>query len=255
MTYTFTVNATNAIGDGPSSAPVSATPSTVPGAPTGVTATSYANTKSVVSWTAPASNGGAAITGYTVTATDTTTPANGGQTASSSASPVTVTGLTNGDAYTFTVTATNGSGVGPASAPSAPATPATIPGAPTNVAGSSYANTQSVVSWTPPASNGGAAITNYTVTSSPGGFTCSTVGHLLHRDRPDQRIQLHLHRRGHQRAPAPVRLRPPRSRRPRPPCPVSPPVPWPRPPTSATNASVSWTAPTTTAGPRSPATR
>ena len=175
-TYAFIVNATNAIGDGPTSAQVLATPSTVPTAPTGVTATSFANTQSVVSWTVPASNGGAAITGYTVTATDTTTPANGGQTATSSASPTTVPGLTNGDAYTFTVTATNGSGVGPASAPSAPATPATIPGAPTNVAGSSYANTQSVVSWTPPASNGGAPITNYKVISSPGGFTCSTVG-------------------------------------------------------------------------------
>ena len=175
-TYTFTVFATNALGNGPASAPVSATPTTIPTAPLGVSATSFANTQSVVSWTAPASNGGAAISGYTVTATDTTTPANGGQTSSVAASPVTITGLTNGDAYTFTVTATNISGVSPASAPSAPATPATIPGAPTNVAGSSYANTQSVVSWTPPASNGGAPITKYTVTSSPGGFQCQTVG-------------------------------------------------------------------------------
>ena len=44
-------------------------------------------------------------TGFTVTATDVTTPANGGQTATGSASPITVTGLTNGDTYTFTVTA------------------------------------------------------------------------------------------------------------------------------------------------------
>jgi hypothetical protein len=42
-----------------------------------------------------------------VTASDTTNPANGGQTATGTASPLAVTGLTGGDAYSFTVTATN----------------------------------------------------------------------------------------------------------------------------------------------------
>jgi hypothetical protein len=49
-------------------------------------------------------------TGFTVTATDFTTPANGGQTATGKASPITVTGLTNGDTYTFTVTANTPAG-------------------------------------------------------------------------------------------------------------------------------------------------
>lgn len=47
------------------------------------------------------------VTGYTVTATDATDPSRGGQTARGAGSPINVTGLTPGDHYTFTVTATN----------------------------------------------------------------------------------------------------------------------------------------------------
>ena len=59
---------------------------TVPGAPTGASATP-GHGQATVSFTAPVSNGGATITGYTVTATDTTTPANGGQTGTGSDQP------------------------------------------------------------------------------------------------------------------------------------------------------------------------
>ena len=68
--------------------------------------------QATVSFSAPATNGGAAISSYTVTASP------GGRTATGSASPLTVTGLTNGTSYTFTVTATNALGTGPASAAS-----------------------------------------------------------------------------------------------------------------------------------------
>ncbi len=165
--YTFTVTATNAVGTGPASAasnPV--TPMTVPGAPTIGTATP-GNTQATVTWSAPADDGGSAITGYTVTAADSTTPANGGQTCAWSSGPLTctVTGLTNGDSYTFTVTATNAVGTGPASAASNPVTPMTVPGAPT-IGTATPGNTQTTVTWSAPADDGGSAITGYTVTAA-----------------------------------------------------------------------------------------
>jgi len=92
-----------------------------PGAPTAVTATA-GNTRADVSWAAPASDGGAAITGYTVTSTP------GARTCTTtSALACTVSGLTNGTEYTFTVTATNGVGTSTGSTPSAPVTPRFVP--------------------------------------------------------------------------------------------------------------------------------
>ena len=136
-----------------------------PGAPTIGTATP-ANTSASVAFTAPSSDGGSAITSYTVTAADSTTPANGNQTASGASSPITVTGLTNGDSYTFTVTATNGVGTGPASGASNAVTPdPTSPDAPT-IGTATPANTSASVVFSPPGSDGGSAIASYTVTAA-----------------------------------------------------------------------------------------
>jgi hypothetical protein len=90
-----------------------------PDPPTGVSAAAT-DGQAAVSFTAAANDGGSAITGYTVTA------APGGRQASGTASPITVTGLTDGTAYTFTVTATNGA-TSVASSPSASATPLAPP--------------------------------------------------------------------------------------------------------------------------------
>ncbi len=88
-----------------------------PGAPTGVSGTA-GDTQSVVSFTAPTFAGiPATITGFKVTSSS-------GQTATGSASPITVTGLTNGSAVTFTVQAQNAIGFGKASDASSSVTPA-----------------------------------------------------------------------------------------------------------------------------------
>ena len=181
--YTFTVQATNAVGLGDPSDPSAAViPTTVPDAPTAVSATSGAQSASVT-FTAPFDEG-SAITGYTVLATDTTTPANGGQTASSLTSPITVTGLVDGDSYTFVVTATTAVGAGTPSAPSNPVTPVTVPGVPA-IQTVAPGNSSATVTWTAPSSDGGSPVTGYTVvatdttTPADGGESCTwTTGPL-----------------------------------------------------------------------------
>jgi hypothetical protein len=126
--YTFKVTATNSVGTGlPSSSsnavtPTSSPSATVPGAPQNVTAVA-GNTKAAVSWSAPASNGGSAISSYVATSTP------GSKTCPWTTGPLTctVSGLTNGTSYTFVVRATNSVGTGPASAPSNAVTPTAGP--------------------------------------------------------------------------------------------------------------------------------
>ena len=146
----------------------------VPSAPVVGVATA-GDAQATVTFTAPASSGGAAIIagGYTVTASP------GGGSATGSSSPITVTGLTNGRSYTFKVTATNSVGIGIASAVSNSVTPTasplpleiTVPPLLTAAAGSAYSYTFTATGGTAP----------YTFASSgslPPGLTLSSAGVL-----------------------------------------------------------------------------
>ena len=171
-TYYFEVEAVDPGGTGGPSNQVDATPeaSTHPGPPGVLTAISEGGQVSL-SWLTPDSDGGAPIAGYEVF--EGTSPGGEG-TAPVDAVPVvgtnyTVTGLTDGSTYYFTVVAENAVGLGSASN-EASAMPVSPPGRPAGlqcVAGSH----QVVVTWTPTLSTGGSPITGYEVfegTSSGG---------------------------------------------------------------------------------------
>ncbi|TKH45054.1 adhesin [Paenibacillus terrae] len=115
-TYYFVVQATNPAGESTASNEVSETPKTVPSSPTDVTVTA-GDKQATVSFNTPVENGGSPITRYEVTASP------GNITAIGTASPITVTGLSNDTTYTFTVKAENGAGSSAASAVSKEVTP------------------------------------------------------------------------------------------------------------------------------------
>jgi hypothetical protein len=173
---TFTVNAVNAVGAGAASSPSSSvTTPGPPGAPTGVTGT-YGEYKVTVSFTAPASNGGSQITGYTVTAVR-ADGVGSSVTATGSASPIVVgsTAMTPTYAYTVTVTATNAVGTGPASTPVTPGGVVMgFPAPPTNVTAAA-GNGQATVSWVKPVHDGGYACSTYSVKNLITG-TMTTTG-------------------------------------------------------------------------------
>jgi hypothetical protein len=141
----------------------------VPGAPTIGTATNagtgrpYNNGAATVTFTAPSNVNGLPIISYLVTSSP------GGFTGTGASSPVTVTGLQSSTSYTFTVKALNSRGSGTASAASNSITATTVPQAPT-IGVATGGNALATVAYTAGAT-GGSAVTTFTATSSPGGFT------------------------------------------------------------------------------------
>ena len=148
QTYTFKVRAAN-------SASPSVTPATVPGAPTSLSAT-VSDQRVDLMWTAPASNGGATILRYEYELDFSGTWTSTGGTATST----TVTGLTNGQFYTFRVRALNRVGAGLASSSQSATPTATVvaPDAPFGLS-ATPGNQQVMLSWVQP--SGGAALPHY----------------------------------------------------------------------------------------------
>ena len=162
--YTFTVYATNPIGNSAnSSASTSITPADVPNAPTlNLVTAPTINTgptgSAIVNYSAPTDNGGAVITSYTAVSTP------GGITGSVSTAAsgtITVTGLTKGTAYTFVVFATNRVGNSANSNTSLSITPLTVPAAPTIGTSTAIGPNTATVTFTAPTDTGGTVITNY----------------------------------------------------------------------------------------------
>ena len=155
--YSFKVRAVNSVGAG-TPATASATPAGVPGTPGSFTATP-GDGQVELSWTAPASNG-AAIAKYQV-------QQDSGSWNDVTGTSHTASSLTNGTSYSFKVRAVNSVGAGtPATAS---ATPAAVPGTPGSLT-ATPGDGQVELSWTAPASNGGAAITKYQVQRDSGSW-------------------------------------------------------------------------------------
>jgi len=165
-TYYVSMQAQNAAGLSVRSDPrVAGTPSLLPTAPRNVAGTP-GNGQVSLSWDAPTGRGNSAIVDYQIWYSS-----GSGYTEfthdPSTATSATVTGLTNGTAYTFEVYAVNSDGTGPVSAASAPVTPATLPGAPT-IDSATAGNASVALAWTPPADDGGSPVTGYLITPSVG---------------------------------------------------------------------------------------
>ena len=168
----YRVSAINANGAGvPSNVDSATTGTTVPGAPTGLTATASGTTAINLSWSAPASTGGSAITGYKIEVSPNGTSGWTDQVANTNSTATTYahTGLGAGDTRHYRVSAINANGTGVPSNVDSATTGTTVPGAPTGLTATASGTTAINLSWSAPATTGGSAITGYKIESSSDG--------------------------------------------------------------------------------------
>lgn len=161
-TYTFQLVVSNSDG---SSTPLSSDSINLllpPTSPLNLKAVA-ADSSVILTWAAPADNGGAAVTSYTIEyRPDGTAAYNSPVSVAGTLLTKTISGLTNSTKYDFRVTAVT------SFAPSQPtsevsATPAAVPGVVTNLI-AVVSSGAVVISWVAPLNNGGSSITGYTIT-------------------------------------------------------------------------------------------
>lgn len=170
--YEIRIRATSAAGVGPASDPVTATPSSAPGAPVAFAAASGPQS-AVLTWSAPVSDGGQPITDYVVQyATSPSGPFLTFADGTSTSTTATVTGLVDTTAYVFRVAAVNPAGIGSWSSLSG-ATPLSAPSAPT-ITGITPGGSFLSVAFTAPASNGGSSVTGYQYRLDGGTWTTAS---------------------------------------------------------------------------------
>ena len=174
----YRVSAINTAGTGGASSSVRATTTaaTAPAAPTGLTAKPDGPTIINLSWTAPSRNGGVAITGYQIESSPTGTGdtwTNLVDNTKSTATTYAHTGLTAGTTRHYRVRAINSVDPGAWSNVDMATTAAvaTAPDAPTALTATADGQTTITLSWTAPASNGGAVIMGYRIEVSTDGGT------------------------------------------------------------------------------------
>jgi titin len=138
--YNVLLRADNAIGSSVASTSASATPRTVPNAPTQISVVAGSSSLQAT-WVAPVNNGGATVSGYTASVFAALTDGSAISTCTSATLTCTLSGLTNGTTYYISVIATNVAGNSTPSSPRVAAIPLAAPGAPTLTgvtAGDSY---------------------------------------------------------------------------------------------------------------------
>ena len=175
--YQFRVTAQNSVGLGTKSDTVTATTSTtLPGAPRSGSTSSITSSSLTLSWTAPESDGGAAISDYRIEySSDLGSTWIQIQRPTSTATTYSFTGLLPGKAYRFRVAATNSVGTGATTSVISATTLTTLPSKPKNLTFSELTFNSVLLTWDAPDSDGGANITDYKVEYSLDGSTWSTV--------------------------------------------------------------------------------
>ena len=163
--YQFSVQAKNSYGLGTTSASVTAVFVTVPGAPQTVAVTLTDELTAQVTWDAPLTNGGSAVSKYVVTG-------NPNGACETTSRVCLVAGLTVGTAYSFQVVAVNAAGTSPAAASdtvqtaSVPATPIAL-----NI---DVASLTMTATWSK-GQGPGLSTYDYVLSLTPGNFRCETT--------------------------------------------------------------------------------